>query len=547
MSASSKKKLRAAETAEKLTEKQLVERKEAKKLKIYTVAFAVALVAMVLLAAWIGIRGAIKNSALLTRKTVAVTVGDHKITNDELNYYFVDAANKFYRDYGSAAIYFGLDVTKPLSQQLIDAESGTTWADSFRETAIQNAKRVYAMCDAANDAGFKLDEEALAAINNDLATMDLYAAYNNVDIDSYLQAFYGSGASEKTFRAYCEATALADAFVKNYSDSLSYTEEDLRAAEAENYALYSAFTYNTYPLTVSRFLRGGTPAEDGTVIYSAEEKAAAEKMAEDTAKMLTGEDITSVDALNDAIAKLPINSDNANAASTVNTNTPYGKVSSLIQEWISDGNRQPGDKTYFANTTTSTDDEGNETTTVSSYTVVYFVSATDNNYPLANVRHILVPFEGGVKDANGNVTYSDEEKAAAKATANTILNDWRLGEHTEDSFAALANEKSSDTGSNENGGLYEDIIPGMMVPAFNDWCFAEGRKPGDTGLVMTEYGCHVMYYSADSETLYRDYLIENDLRNTAVSEWYNALVDALTVTEGNTRYLSYDLILQPAR
>ena len=50
MSASSKKKLRNAEQAEKLTEKQLAEQKEAKKLKLYTTLAVVILAALVLFA-----------------------------------------------------------------------------------------------------------------------------------------------------------------------------------------------------------------------------------------------------------------------------------------------------------------------------------------------------------------------------------------------------------------------------------------------------------------------------------------------------------------
>ena len=33
----------------------------------------------------------------------------------------------------------------------------------------------------------------------------------------------------------------------------------------------------------------------------------------------------------------------------------------------------------------------------------------------------------------------------------------------------------------------------------------------------TEYGYHVMYFSAFSETLYRDFMVENDLRNEKVN------------------------------
>ena len=50
------------------------------------------------------------------------------------------------------------------------------------------------------------------------------------------------------------------------------------------------------------------------------------------------------------------------------------------------------------------------------------------------------------------------------------------------------------TGSASTGGLYADVAPGDMVDEFNDWCFDASRKPGDTGIVQTEFGFHVMYF-----------------------------------------------------
>ena len=36
-----------------------------------------------------------------------------------------------------------------------------------------------------------------------------------------------------------------------------------------------------------------------------------------------------------------------------------------------------------------------------------------------------------------------------------------------------------------------------MVEAFNDWIFAQSRKPGDVDVVETDYGYHVMYFVGD--------------------------------------------------
>ena len=158
--------------------------------------------------------------------------------------------------------------------------------------------------------------------------------------------------------------------------------------------------------------------------------------------------------------------------------------------------------------------------------MVRYESTIDNTFALKNVRHILVGFEGGTTDeTTGAVTYSDEEKAAAKATAEEVLTEWKSGEATEASFAGLAAEKSTDTGSTANGGLYEDIYPGQMVTNFNDWCFDEARQPGDHGIVETEYGYHIMYFVGDSETPYAD------PNATVANEKYNAKLETLFTQE----------------
>lgn len=119
-----------------------------------------------------------------------------------------------------------------------------------------------------------------------------------------------------------------------------------------------------------------------------------------------------------------------------------------------------------------------------------------------NVRHILF-----LSDADEDGTATDEEKAAAKAKAEAMLAEY-LKDPTEDRFAELAGANTEDPGSKDNGGLYEDVYPGQMVQTFNDWCFDAARKTGDTGLVETEYGFHVMYFVKHTDTYYWKTLAE---------------------------------------
>lgn len=541
MSASSKKKLRNEQEAAKLTERQLAEQKEAKKVKLYTIAFVTVLVVLLVIAITVGVSQTISTSGMREKNTVAMTVGEHELSNADLNYFYIDALNNFYSQNGSYAAMFGMDVTKPLNEQVINEETGETWADYFVANAKSNATAVYALCDAAAAAGHTLTEEEQKSVDNVMKNLDLYGTmYGYSDGKGYLKAMYGNGASEEGYRSYVEKSIMADSFQMAYSESLVYEDADFRAAEADNFHKYSSFAYNYYYLNAASFQEGGTTDENGNTTYSDEEKAAAVAAAEEAAKALTAADITTVEALDAAIAGLSVNAGKENAASTRYDSQLHSSISSTISQWLSDSSRKEGDITYLENA--STDAEGNKT--VNGYYVVRFESVTDNNFDLKNVRHILVGFEGGTTDeATGATVYSEEEKAAAKTAAAEILTAWKAGEATEASFAGLAAEKSSDTGSTANGGLYENIYPGQMVSAFEDWCYDESRKTGDTGVVETEYGCHVMYFVGDSDTTYRDFMIRNELVSADVNEWYANIVDNASVTEGDPKYLSLDMVL----
>lgn len=117
---------------------------------------------------------------------------------------------------------------------------------------------------------------------------------------------------------------------------------------------------------------------------------------------------------------------------------------------------------------------------------------------ISDVRHILIMPKGGtVNEETGATDYSEEEKSAALAEAERILQEWKDGEATEESFALLANTYSEDGGSNTTGGLYEDIEPGASyVESFLNWSIDMARQVGDTDIVETEYGYHIMYYVA---------------------------------------------------
>ena len=542
MSASSKKKLRKELNAAAMTEKQLQEQKEAKKLRLYTGIFAAVIAVMILVVAI----SRIGSTGIIPRSTTALTVGGTKVSAAELNHYYIDSVNNFLSNYGEYVSMFGLDTTKALDDQFYNEEEEQTWSDYFLETATATAKNMYAIYNAAQAEGFKLSEEGMASVDSTVENLKLYATmYGFSSADAYIAAMYGEGCNEKTFRQYAEVQMTAQEFAAAKNEALVYDDAALRAEEAENYNAYSAFSYNYCYLANSSFYQGGTEDEDGNKTYSDAEKEAGRAAAEAAANTLAAS--TTAEELDAAIAALELES---TTKSTRYDNQQYASVPAAIRDWVA-GDRKAGDITVIPNeSTTHNHAEGEEctgddgTTVVNGYYVIRFDSKNDNLNNLVNVRHILVSFEGGTTDeTTGAVTYSEKEKQTAKTKADEILAAFNAGEKTEEAFAALATEKTTDTGSKETGGLYENVYPGQMVQAFNDWCFNAARKTGDTEIVETEYGYHVMYFVGESDVTYRDYMIESNLRSEAMTEWETGLVEAAELVVENTKYVKTDLTL----
>ena len=126
---------------------------------------------------------------------------------------------------------------------------------------------------------------------------------------------------------------------------------------------------------------------------------------------------------------------------------------------------------------------------------------------VSSVRHILVcpkaeetPEETGAASteptqAANDGSFTEEQWQACYAEAERILEEWKSGAATEESFAELVPTYSEDGGSLTTGGLYENIDPtSSYVENFLNWAVDMSRQPGDTGIVQTEYGYHIMYF-----------------------------------------------------
>ena len=133
-----------------------------------------------------------------------------------------------------------------------------------------------------------------------------------------------------------------------------------------------------------------------------------------------------------------------------------------------------------------------------------------------------------VRAGDSNTTDPTQEQYdEAEEKATSLLNEWKAGEKTEDSFAALVSANTNDTASASTGGLYADITSTSgYTEAFRDWATDPARKEGDVDLVKTEFGWHIMYYVSNNDPIWRqsvtaalqnqDYL---DLADSAAQGW----------------------------
>ncbi len=550
MSASSKKKLRKEQNAAAMTEKQQKELKEAKSLKAYTLTFTVVMVLIVAIVLGVTLSGPV--IGVINRSTHAVTVGEHELSTTDLSYFYVDAINDYYTNiynqyYPSYGNYWQLalpfDISKPLNEQ---AKDDSNWGDYFVDQAIESAKGIYGLYDKAVADKHSLTEDEQKALDTYFNNLNASAVnYGYSSAASYLRGSYGDGANVKTYRNYYEVTALATSYYQKYVESLEYTDEQYRDYEKGKFNVYSTFTYATYQIKVSDYLGEGTKGEDGKTTYTDEQKAAALEAAKKDADALAGSPITTVEQFNGYIKGLKINEKNDKAAATQNDNVFYNSISNTdIQRWVGNSGRQMNDTTVIPITQKKTNDDKSTTLETTGYYVVYFVERDDNLTNLVDVRHILIGFEGGKTDSTtGEKTYTVEEKNKAKEKAQLLLDGWLAEEgHNEDTFAALANLNSKDS-DGKDGGLYENVYPGQMVSAFNDWCFDENRKPGDTGLVETEYGYHVMYFVKTQDITYRDYMIKNELIAQDSEKWMEDISEKVNVTKVNLSGMETDYVM----
>ena len=466
---------------------RLEEEKKNRKTRNKFILIGILIVLMIVLVSFV-------NSRLFYNVTTALTVGDTDYSVARMNYEYQKAYMNFNQTYGQ---YFSslIDTSRSLKDQScpFDANGGT-WDDYFKQNAETNLTQLSAVYAKAVAEGYTLTEDEAAEIDTAVENYRTYGkSLGYATLNKFLSAYFGTGNSEKTVRANMAEELIASRYADDIYASFTYTDEELDAYYAENADSYD------YVNVLYTLISAAANDEEGIDADTA--KAAAE----DKAKVILAGAGSSEEDFRAAVLK---------ETETEATETSY-TVTSFLSRY--EGSVERDDIAEGKVFSHSTD---------SGVYVVYVLGTESNDYPTVNVRHILVK----AVDADGDGTYSDAEKQTAYDAVKAIENEWLAGGGTEEGFAALANEKSEDAGSNTNGGLYENIYKGQMVTEFNDFCFGE-RKTGDYAIVYGESsayaGYHLVYFSGEN-ALYSRIIAENAMRQEDGAAAINDLTVGLT-------------------
>ena len=462
----------------------------------------------------------ISKSGVLQKNATALTIDGEKFTPAQVDYFYYTALNSIASS--EYASYIGLDPQSPLDKQPVNdmakmllgvtSEEEITWDAYLKNIAKDNLAQTCRLYNAAVENGYTADETVAAAIKNNQDMLASYASMAGYSPKEYLKMVYGSNMNESTYENMLTMILVAGAYEEDFTSSLTYSDAELeKYYESDKECFdFADLEYIFFSGTAS-----STTDADGNTVEptDAESKAAAEAAkaaaADAAERYAAGESLEDIAADYEDIATYTHNAELSNSGTELTT-------------WAFDAARVADE--------TTTLDVGN------GHYFVLFHSCGRLEYHTANVRHILFRADTSALDS-ASATYDADVEAVwteTRAKAQDALDQWKAGAKTADSFAELANELSEDGGSNTTGGLYSDIAKSSSyVSSFKDWCFEEGRKVGDTGIVESTYGCHVMYLDSFSDAPYWKQMVQSEMASADYSDWLTSIVADADVVEGS--------------
>ena len=480
--------------------------KKAQEEKHSNVKYAVVGVLSVVLVAFL----LVWNTGIIQRNAAAVTVDGEKYSAADVQYYL-----------RSLMLQNGISSTSSLKSMTMNSTTGETMYDYLKSQAVERLVTCAALDKQAAEEGFTMSDDTQTEVDDQLKQLEeqwVSAGYQSRD--AFIRANYGPYMTYDRLVELFTRDMLVNEYATQFSDSLSYSDADY-----EQYYQENANTLDEY--TITQFVFNATvdtvDADGNAIEMTDDEKAAALEQAK-TEKQARAQELQSkLEAGEDPAQLAQEYADDLTGDPSISQVMSGSSVaSSSYAQWAQDTARQNGDVTL------SEYDAGPSSYY---YYVVRFEGRARNDENTATVRHILVAAE----QDEGASEPTEDQYAAAKTKAEELLDQWKSGPATQESFAELAKANSADTGSAADGGLITDIYSGSgYVSTFTDWALDAARQPGDTGIVQNTgssvKGWHIMYFvGRDGDPVWK-LTAKTAMENNDYTTWQNAAKEKVSYT-----------------
>ena len=431
-----------------------------------------------------------------------IQVNGDKVTKVEYDYNYNLVSNSFISQYYTTYLYyFGVDLSGDLSKQMYS--DTLTWKDHFDELTVERLAQNKSMMKEAKEAGFAHDtDQEYADFMEDLKDA---AETEGMSLKNYIQQMYGAYATESRIKPYVEEGIYLSAYNGEVlEERYAPSDEEIQEYYESNKANYDSVDYYLHtvnaelptepteladPVDENEDGEEGSDGEDGS---AGEETPYQPSEAEIAAAMEAAKDAA------EAVEK------KVETVGELNTNMKKASITYSLQSWLFDEERKAGDTTVIEDATSH--------------------------------RYYVLGFEDRYLD---KARSADARILMTKEDGQAVLDEWKNGAATEESFAEICDKYRDPAVSTAKGGLYEALVSGNMEEELKVWVFDEGRKAGDTAVITPEGSeyTYVAYYIAPNEEEW--YLsIRQTLLNERLTEYMEGLAENADVKDpkGNLNF-----------
>ncbi len=427
-----------------------------------------------------------------------VKVNGETVSRVEFDYQYNVAVSGYLNQYGYYLYMMGIDPSQDFTSQMYS--DTLTWGDYFQQLTVENLIRNKTLAAKAKEEGFVYDTQEEYA--DYIKSLEEAASENGATKKSYLKQLYGAYATESRVKPYVEEALYAAAYYDELAERQTPSMEEIQTYYDENKASYDSVDY--YMMTVDAELPT-EPTELADPVEETEgEEAAEEESGEEKAYEPSEAEIQA--AMDEAKEKADEAVKTVKEDGELRENVRKSSAAYLLQDWLFDEARNAGDTTVI-------EDSGSHR-----YYVVEFVD-----------RYL-----DGVLSVDMRMVLTEAEKGQA------ILDEWKAGAATEESFAELCDKYNDSSVGVAKGGLVEGAATSAMSSDMSSWIQEEGRTAGDTAVISSEgsENAYVLYYKGTNEA---EWILS--IRQTLISQRMSEYMQELTAEgkvddpKGNLRYL----------